>query len=424
MTSQPSKYVHRAKSPSFLPKMTALQQPQQRIMPKLLSNDSIANAKENLAPILPPNNTINKIATLTPSSEQPPVINQQLNITYSDPPTTPILKDPCYIHKLKNTVITKHTNSKSLKRKISMSLQQRNPKRPIHSPTDKLFNNNNITNPIVKLQDFAKVIIKTAIHAANDCNELMDFETHTNPNDSPDTGRQKLDDSNNILVHTNTQHTQLLDHPQEDIQPNLPQSSKIPSLFLPNVTEIQPLLDTINKLPGVGSYTTKVAQDNGIRIQCENISTYNAISALLQDKQIHNHTYQLRKDRGYRIIIRHLHYSTPYDWIRDQLKELGYVTRHVSVIKHRTRNEPMNIFEVELEPRLDGGHEKILTLTELGHQNIAVEKQLRRIDPLQCHRCQSFGHSKNYCRRPFVCLKCAGPHATTTCAKTIDADAR
>lgn len=40
-----------------------------------------------------------------------------------------------------------------------------------------------------------------------------------------------------------------------------------------------------------------------------------------------------------------------------------------------------------------------------------------RAEPVQCHRCQKFGHSKNNCRRSFVCLKCAGGHPTTVCNK-------
>lgn len=36
----------------------------------------------------------------------------------------------------------------------------------------------------------------------------------------------------------------------------------------------------------------------------------------------------------------------------------------------------------------------------------------------QCHRCQVYGHTQATCRRPFTCMKCARPHATTTCTKT------
>jgi len=34
------------------------------------------------------------------------------------------------------------------------------------------------------------------------------------------------------------------------------------------------------------------------------------------------------------------------------------------------------------------------------------------------------GHSKSYCTRPFNCVKCGGPHGTTTCKKIWDTPAK
>ncbi|BFF93145.1 uncharacterized protein DMAD_11051 [Drosophila madeirensis] len=76
------------------------------------------------------------------------------------------------------------------------------------------------------------------------------------------------------------------------------------------------------------------------------------------------------------------------------------------------------MFEVVIAPCPDQSHLQVLELTLLGNQMVSVERYAKTTDPAQCHRCQAFGHTRSYCRRPFVCMKCAGAHPTTACAKT------
>jgi len=40
------------------------------------------------------------------------------------------------------------------------------------------------------------------------------------------------------------------------------------------------------------------------------------------------------------------------------------------------------------------------------------------------HKMQDYGHSKSYCTRPFNCVKCGGPHDTTTSKKTRETQAK
>ncbi|KAL7725660.1 hypothetical protein ACLKA6_005719 [Drosophila palustris] len=163
---------------------------------------------------------------------------------------------------------------------------------------------------------------------------------------------------------------------------NLVKSKKIPTLFLPRVEKIQPLLDRLNSIDGVANkFTTKCIQNGAIRLHCNDMDTYNTISAELQKDNMELHTHQVRKNRGYRIVIRHLHSTTDNQWIRDQLIAQGFQPIFIRVIKHRYSGKPMNLFEVELQPTTDGTNERILKLERLGSQDVIVEKQLKRIDP-------------------------------------------
>jgi hypothetical protein len=48
---------------------------------------------------------------------------------------------------------------------------------------------------------------------------------------------------------------------------------------------------------------------------------------------------------------------------------------------------------------------------------IAVEAPRKKNYIVQCTRCQSYGHTKSYCSRPYVCVKCGGKHNSTLCTK-------
>ncbi|KAL7726062.1 hypothetical protein ACLKA6_008520 [Drosophila palustris] len=88
------------------------------------------------------------------------------------------------------------------------------------------------------------------------------------------------------------------------------------------VDQIQPLLDRLNKLEGVtNGYTTKCTQNGAIRLHCNSMEVYNKISTELDNDNTELHTHQLRRERGYRIVIRHLHSTTERKWIHDPRQE-------------------------------------------------------------------------------------------------------
>ncbi|KAL7725642.1 hypothetical protein ACLKA6_005701 [Drosophila palustris] len=152
------------------------------------------------------------------------------------------------------------------------------------------------------------------------------------------------------------------------------------------IVNSKPLLDRLNKLEGVtNGYTTKCTQNGAIRLHCSSMEIYQKISTELNNDNTELHTHQLRRERGYRIVIRHLHSTTDRQWIHDQLTAQGYTPRFIRVMQHRYTGRPMNIFEVELQPTTDGTNERILKLVRLGNQNVSVEKQRPKMDPVQCH---------------------------------------
>lgn len=165
------------------------------------------------------------------------------------------------------------------------------------------------------------------------------------------------------------------------------------------------------------TYLTK-SNKYGVNITCLNNEAHAKLRKFLLDNQnkFVSHTYQTKNERGFRGVIRHLNKTTSYNWIREKLANLGFQVRFLNVIKSRSNKEPLNLFEIEIENCDKASIEAFLELKMLGNQLITVEKLLRKDVP-QCHRCQCFGHTKNYCLRPFRCVKCAGGHPSTECKK-------
>lgn len=194
-------------------------------------------------------------------------------------------------------------------------------------------------------------------------------------------------------------------------------NNKIPSIFIPQISSIESLFNLIKNSTNPIKYTTTCGQERGLRVKCSDVGSYTNLLDLLQQNNIQLHTHQMPQDKGVRIVIKNLHATTPIETIRSLLSGLGYTTKFINVLKNKFTGIPLNIFEVEVDAKSIKNIEDLLNVKKLGSQEVAIERQAMRMDPVQCHRCQAFGHSKNYCRREFICMKCAEKHPTTACTK-------
>jgi hypothetical protein len=68
------------------------------------------------------------------------------------------------------------------------------------------------------------------------------------------------------------------------------------------------------------------------------------------EQHIYHHTYQLKEERAYRIVIHYLHHSTDLDDNKQELAELGHTACNIINVRHKLTKEPLNFFFVDLEP--------------------------------------------------------------------------
>ena len=69
-----------------------------------------------------------------------------------------------------------------------------------------------------------------------------------------------------------------------------------------------------------------------------------------------------------------------------------------------------------MEP--SANNKDIYKIDWLQNSIIQIESPRKGKHLVQCMRCQLYGHTKSYCNRPYVCVKCVGQHSTDSCKKS------
>jgi hypothetical protein len=101
------------------------------------------------------------------------------------------------------------------------------------------------------------------------------------------------------------------------------------------------MIKSISEVAENEQYFTKSMANNVIKLTCSTPDTY---------RNIVFHTYQLKEERAYRVVLTYLHHSIDVQDIRQVLLEMGHVARNIVNAHHRQTKEPLNLFFVDLEP--------------------------------------------------------------------------
>jgi hypothetical protein len=196
---------------------------------------------------------------------------------------------------------------------------------------------------------------------------------------------------------------------------------KPPPIYVHDVTNYKAMADNLAVAVSKENYHTKTLTNNTVVIYPHKPEIYRRLISHLREHQIVYHTYQLKQDRAYRVVIRDIHPSVPPQEIADEINSKGHQVRNIVNIRHRLTKEPLPLFFVDLEPKEN--NKEIYDLHYLYNTKIRVEPPRTRKDIIQCTRCQEYGHSKSYCNRPYYCVKCGQQHDTKTCTKPHDTPA-
>jgi len=117
-----------------------------------------------------------------------------------------------------------------------------------------------------------------------------------------------------------------------------------------------------------------------------------------------------------------MHHSTDTSFIKQELSIKGFVTRNIMPVTHKSTNTPLPTFFVDIEP--SPTNSDIFKLTSLCYTKIKVEIPQAKKVILQCHRCQTYGHTRGYCNHSPRFVRCGEHHESTTCTKDHSSPAK
>jgi hypothetical protein len=84
------------------------------------------------------------------------------------------------------------------------------------------------------------------------------------------------------------------------------------------------MLDDLTNVAEPDTYRTSTLANDTVKISANTIDTYRSLVKHMQEENIVHHTYHIKTERAYRIVIRHLHHSVPLDDIKEELQKDGH----------------------------------------------------------------------------------------------------
>jgi hypothetical protein len=144
--------------------------------------------------------------------------------------------------------------------------------------------------------------------------------------------------------------TDRTDNPQPTKENSRQRDPKPPPIFVYGVTNFNDMTAYLSTIIEE-QYHCKVISNDTIKIYVATPDSYRKLIKHLQEDKIIYHTYQMKQERAYRIVIRNLHYSTPIAQITAELEKQGHKLRNILNVKYLITKEPLSLFFIDLEPK-------------------------------------------------------------------------
>ncbi len=205
---------------------------------------------------------------------------------------------------------------------------------------------------------------------------------------------------------------------QDDVPTIRKKEPTPPPIFVQGVSNYTAMTGKVSQYIDNAKFTTKALANGVVKINVETVESYRKLVKEFRTKNVAFYTYQLKSERAFKVVIRHLHHSVKPEDIKLAIEEEGFQVRNVVNIRHWRTKDPLPLFFIDLEP--DDKAREIYNVKYLLHTKIQIESPKPKHSIVQCMRCQQYGHSKTYCTLPPVCVRCGEEHDNRNCKKPRD----
>ncbi|KAJ4425639.1 hypothetical protein ANN_27835 [Periplaneta americana] len=191
-------------------------------------------------------------------------------------------------------------------------------------------------------------------------------------------------------------------------------SIKPPPIYV-NKSNINVILSNLST-QNVGNFKQVTLDNQRVKFSFESVEGYRNAIKYFETNKAENHTFQLKNERSFRVVIRGLHPSCDTNAVKNELCEQGFEPLQMLPIYHHiTKVVRLPLFFLDLKPNVH--NDNIYDLNRLYYAVIKVDPPKPKRHIIQCMKCQEYGHSKNYCNKRARCVKCDGIHPTSNCNK-------
>ncbi|UYV79488.1 hypothetical protein LAZ67_17002858, partial [Cordylochernes scorpioides] len=234
-------------------------------------------------------------------------------------------------------------------------------------------------------------------------NTDMEIEVTPNRNSNPEQNPKKSNPPNK-------------DTENPDKGPNNPTPNpkiRIPPIKISGVTEWSGLREgLINCTQKKPEFSTS---GRHINVQTHSVTDYRTATRWLEERHYTFHFKILDEEKNLRIVVRGLDCCITIPEIQEDLDNKGFHMTKIVRLRRAGTKEELPLIQVTL-PKTPKNKD-IYNITDICDMKCRVEAYRAPKGPGQCHRCQSFGHSKFECRETPKCVKCGENHFTSECSK-------
>lgn len=225
-----------------------------------------------------------------------------------------------------------------------------------------------------------------------------------------------LSPSPDRLLTTNRYSHLPVDENEEQTQNQPPRPVKPPPIILYGIEDINKLTELLGTTVDKSQFFLKIVNKNQLRVNSLDVDVYKKLITIIREQGLIGHTFNRKDNRCCRLVIKNLHHTTPIDAIKQEIEKTGNtVSGEIVNARYGPQKKPTSTFFVNLLPHANNKFAK--KIKYIYHQSVTIEDPKKKKTVVQCQRCQQYGHSKNYCMRPYRCVKCAQSHKTSECTK-------
>jgi hypothetical protein len=144
---------------------------------------------------------------------------------------------------------------------------------------------------------------------------------------------------------TTNPYTAPLEEESEDQQQKAgpEKTTKPPPIHITDITNISPLTQLLQQI-ATQQYEIKALAHNQVKVQPKTSESYRTVTKALAEKCVQFHTYKLKEERSYRVVLKNMHYSISPEEIKTETENLGHTVTNIWNIRQYRTKQPLSMF--------------------------------------------------------------------------------